>query len=365
MDGFVFTPAPGQLPNVAVQKKLVVIFVIDASTSMANGRIGAVNNALNELKYKLSEFKSENSLDLQVAVMSFASSARWEIGLTPVEELNINEIKTRPGLTQYGAVFYELNKVLTKEKFMSHDAKIAPPAIMFLTDGKPDDDYSYDLDVLLKNAWFTNASRSAVLIGDAIYDDAARKAVSRIVKDVNKDIIAVEEATQIIAALEIATLHTIAGDPSNGVQSDGGNGNQNDTTGPVDWNIPTVPNTDPIGDPFPKNSPQDLNFPMGDIADIGDVVDTPATDLSGAVCPVDFVDMPAPDTTPDTAPAFPPQDDSTGGDVYPADGTDNPFDMPVGDSSSTNPVDMLWGSDTSSGDALSTDALFGNPGDSV
>ena len=162
-----YTPGINNLPTQGSQKLLVTIFIVDASRTMENGRIEAVNNALIELKYKLSEIQSDNNLDLRVAIMSFTSSARWEVELTPVEELNFSGIQTRAGLTRYGSVFHELNKVLTKEKFMKHSGKIAPPAIMFLTDGEPDDDYIYDLEQLLKNGWFSNASRSAILIGDA------------------------------------------------------------------------------------------------------------------------------------------------------------------------------------------------------
>ena len=75
---------------------------------------------------------------------------------------------------------------------MKHTGKIAPPAIMFLTDGGPTDDYESDLEDLLKNGWFVNASRSAVLLGDAIHDDAAKNAVRRFVEDPDNDIVEAE-----------------------------------------------------------------------------------------------------------------------------------------------------------------------------
>jgi len=240
-----FTPGIGNLQTKGAQKLLVAIFVVDASRSMDNGRIGAVNNALKELKYKLSEIQSDNNLDLKVAIMSFTSSARWEVELTPIEELNFNGIQTRAGLTQYGTVFHELNKVLTKDNFMKHTGKIAPPAIMFLTDGEPDDDYNYDLDQLLKNAWFTNASRSAVLIGDAIYNDSARRAVARFVNSETDDIVAAEDSTMIIQKIQIATMHTISGEP------------MGDTQGA---NSDSVPQPSPGSNPFGGTSGQDDPF---------------------------------------------------------------------------------------------------------
>jgi len=247
-----FTPNFGGFQTKGTLKYLAAIFVVDCSRTMENGRIGAVNSALKELKYKLTEIKSDNNLDLKVAIMSFTSSAKWEVGLTPIEELNFENMKTRAGLTQYGVAFHELNKVLTKENFMKHTGKIAPPAIMFLTDGEPDDDYSYDLDILLKNGWFANASRSAVLIGDAIYNDKAKAAVSKFVNDPDNDIVTAEDSTLIIQKVQLATMHTIAGDPISG--------------GSEPNNIQTTPggNVSPA-DPFPGGDPFPADpFPGGD-----------------------------------------------------------------------------------------------------
>ncbi len=207
------TPVFGKMKTTGSAKLLVVIFVVDCSMTMAGDRIAAVNAALQEVKYKLNEIKEDNALDLQVAIMSFTSSAKWELELTPIEELDLKTIKTRPGLTEYGTAFHELNKVLRKDKFMKHTGKVAPPAIMFLTDGEPTDDYQSDLDELLKNGWFANASRCAVLLGDAIYNDAAKKAVSQFVNDADSEIVTAEDSTVIIQKVKIATMHTVAGDP--------------------------------------------------------------------------------------------------------------------------------------------------------
>lgn len=207
------TPDFGSLQTKGTPKLLVVIFVIDCSKTMIGDRIGAVNAALQELKYKLTEIKNDNNLELKIAIMSFTSNAKWELQLTPIEEVSLNTINTRPGLTEYGAAFHELNKVLRKDAYMQHAGKMAPPAIMFLTDGEPTDDYQADLDELLKNAWFANASRSAVLLGDAIDNVSARNAVRQFVNDENSDIVTAEDSTVIIQKIKIATMHTVAGDP--------------------------------------------------------------------------------------------------------------------------------------------------------
>lgn len=254
------TPDIGTMATTGTAKLLVVVFVVDCSTTMAGDRIGAVNAALQELKYKLTEIKKDNGLDLRLAIMSFTSNAKWDVKLTDIEEVNIEQLHTRPGLTEYGTAFHELNKVLRKDGFMKHTGKVAPPAIMFLTDGEPTDDYAYDLDELLKNGWFANASRSAVLLGDAISNDSARAAVSRFVSDASTDIVTAEDSTVIMQKINLATMHTVAGNPMTGndpvvnmVDPDFKN-----KPNPVDPVNPTPDPVNPIPDPAGgKTDPKD------------------------------------------------------------------------------------------------------------
>lgn len=260
------TPNLGSYKTAGTEKLLVVVFVIDCSQTMEGERIQAVNAALNEVRYKLQEVKKDNNLDLRIAIMSFTSGVRWELDLADIDEVTLENLRTRPGLTQYGAAFHELNKVLTKDRFMKHVGKKAAPAIMFLTDGEPTDDYERDLDELLKNGWFVNASRSAVLLGDAIYNDAAKQAVSRFVGD-SEDIVGAENSTEIVDRIKIATMHTVAGDP----MDKDGNGmgvSENNTT----------PAEEPIEDPFPTEEPIDNPFPTEEPIDDPFPTDVPGGD---------------------------------------------------------------------------------------
>ncbi|MCR4739480.1 MAG: hypothetical protein K5886_04375 [Lachnospiraceae bacterium] len=189
---------------------LPVIFIIDCSRSMdEGGRIGSVNSALKELRYKLCELKNNNSLDLRIAVMSFVSSVKWELELTPVEEVVFDTMTTRPGLTRYGGVFSELNRVLSDDEIMKYTGKRCPPAILFLTDGEPTDNYSYKLNELLNNKYFPYTSRCVVLIGDAVDSDSAKAAFDRFVND-PKDIVPVGDSA-ITEIINTETMRTIRG----------------------------------------------------------------------------------------------------------------------------------------------------------
>ena len=209
-----FTPEINDIPIQNTNKLVVVIFVVDASRSMEGNKMDSVNEALLNMKSTLLELESDNDIDLRIAVMSFTSSARWDTPLVPIKEWSFNGIQTRAGLTEYGSAFREINKALQKVKFLNRSGKIAAPAIVFLTDGEPVDDYSNDLDELLKNNWFINASRSVILMGDAIENASAKQAVEKFVKD-KADLIGVNESERIAQSIELATIHTICGNPTN------------------------------------------------------------------------------------------------------------------------------------------------------
>ncbi len=250
------------LKTTGTAKLLTVIFIVDCSGTMTGERIAAVNAALQEVKFKLNEIREDNGLELKIAVMSFTSNVKWDLQLTPVEEVSLETINTRPGLTRYGAAFHELNRVLQKEKFMKHTGKIAPTAIMFLTDGVPTDDYQGDLDQLLENVWFANASRSAVLLGDAIHNDSARRAVEKFVNDPKEDIITADDSTVIIQKIELATMHTMAGDPIESGQT--ADHDTDDADGTDDWL-----GDDKGGDAGDLLGDADIGDPFGIFPDLG------------------------------------------------------------------------------------------------
>ena len=260
--GQAVTPDLNSFKTTGTNKLLVVIFVVDCSRSMEGERIMAVNAALQEVKSTLQDIKNDNGIDLKIAIMSFTSSARWELNLTDIDEVSLENLCTRPGLTEYGNAFHELNKVLRREEFMKHTGKIAPPAIMFLTDGGPTDDYDSDLDDLLKNGWFKNASRSAVLLGDAINNEDAKRAVERFVENSATDIVDADNSTVIIQKVKLATMHTVAGEPMDDVDS--GNAASTPFNDPQSAGLAAdAPVDDPFGAGTAASAPVDDPFGAG------------------------------------------------------------------------------------------------------
>ena len=278
------TPPIDSMSVGGTNKLLVVIFVVDCSRTMEGDRIAAVNAALEAVTGRLKEFKKDNGVELKIAIMSFTSSAKWELQLTDIDEVSLVNMKTRPGLTEYGNAFHELNKVLHAERYMKHTGKIASPAILFLTDGGPtDEDNVTELKELLKNRWFAASSRCVILLGDAICDESAKDAVSRFVKNPETDILSAEESVEIVSKIETATRHIVDGEPVN--KGNDGTSDQQDV-------LPDVWSKDQTDIPSVDWSKDQTDIPSVDWPK--DQTDIPSVDWpkDQTDIPVDWTDFP-------------------------------------------------------------------------
>lgn len=192
-------------------KRILVLFIVDATKSMEGVAIGQVNYALTELFSDMKEFASNNLLNMELGIMSFSNSVKWE--MTP-EDINncfaVPQINVRPGNTQYGVVYNELNKRLNKNDLLKETGKQAAPVLVFLTDGAPVDDYKYDMEQLRKNGYFMLANRSVVIMGEGVNDPKARAAAAEFTLDEHM-VLTTDNTSEIVNAIKLATLHTLKG----------------------------------------------------------------------------------------------------------------------------------------------------------
>ena len=115
MDDFIFTGSIDNLPGMSTNKKLLVLFLVDATKSMEGQAISQVNVAIQELVSDLKEFGLKSNVDLKLAIMSFTNSIRWEMQPTDIQTCyDVQKIETRPGLTQYGVIYHELNRMMKR-----------------------------------------------------------------------------------------------------------------------------------------------------------------------------------------------------------------------------------------------------------
>ena len=204
----------GNIPTLASQKIMNMLFIVDTSGSMKRRRIQEVNKAFHTMIPKLQEVQRDVNaeFELRIAIMSFNQVAQWIVPPTPILEYNHSDIQCSDFVTFYSEAFKALSSKLTRNEFMSHQGKIAAPYIMFMTDGKPtpDDPYKEALEELKQNGWFLHSQRFAVLIGDDVINDYdARKAVSNFVNDEREGIVSVSDAEQIAGEVEAKTMRTV------------------------------------------------------------------------------------------------------------------------------------------------------------
>ena len=284
----------GQMPGESTYRRLLVLLIVDSTKTMEGEAISQVNYGLQELVSELKEYASQNMLNLELGILGFTNSVRWELEPTDVQQCyDVVHINVRPGLTQYGVVYHELNKMLSKERLLNYPGKQAAPVLVFMTDGAPTDDYAQDLQQLQKNGYFALASRSAVIMGEGASDPKAHAAVEKFVSSPNM-ILTAGNYTEIINSIKLATLHTIRND-FHDQQTQSGTGDTPLPDDIPDENSGGIPGEfpDDIPGEFPDDIPGGIPGEFPDDIPGGIPVDLP-DDIPGGI-PGDF-----PDSIPDS-----------------------------------------------------------------
>ena len=220
------TPQIGEMQVKGTQKILHMIFIVDTSGSMqAEHRIDAVNEAFTKMVPVLREVQLDvmSDFELKISILRFDQTAEWSVTPTPIQEYFPETIICNQWVTYYSEAFKKLDEKLTRSEYMAHEGKIAKPYIMFMTDGAPtqNDNYQPELDKLLKNGWFREAQRFAVLIGrDTINSPAARAAVEKFVSNTTEGIINAEDAVAIAREVQARTIQTVVNMTKHVVEGD-------------------------------------------------------------------------------------------------------------------------------------------------
>ena len=147
------------------RRAMTLFFLIDTSTSMEGSKIGAVNDAVENVLPMISEISSENpDAEIRIAALEFSSGTRWIYDEPkPASDFVWQDVQA-DGLTSMGEAFQELNGRMSAGSFMN--GPCFAPVILLLSDGGPTDDYESGLDELKKNKWYRHAIKVAIAIGE-------------------------------------------------------------------------------------------------------------------------------------------------------------------------------------------------------
>lgn len=150
------------------RRTMTMFFLIDTSGSMEGSKIGAVNDAMENVMPIISDISDNNpDAEIKIAVLDFSSDVKWLYD-EPKTASNFQwRNVTAAGLTSLGDACLHLNEKLSKSHgFMQAASGSYAPTIILMSDGAPTDNFQSGLSTLQKNNWFKAAVKFAIAIGD-------------------------------------------------------------------------------------------------------------------------------------------------------------------------------------------------------
>jgi uncharacterized protein YegL len=189
-------------------RPLHVIWLLDCSGSMAiSGKIEALNNAIREVVPAMRKAAEGNpEVQFYVRVIRFASGATWHIAeptlLSDFKWIDLNA----EGETDLGQAFALLAEEMSN---IPEDARMLPPQIVLISDGKPTDDWKGALQALLNVPWGRRAVRQAIAIGQ----DADQETLRKFVDNPEKLVLRVDNAEQLVRYFRYVSTSVTATPP--------------------------------------------------------------------------------------------------------------------------------------------------------
>ena len=159
------------------RRTMTLFFLIDTSGSMEGSKIGAVNDAVDNVLPILNDISETNpDAEIRVAALEFSNGVSWLYDEPKLAKDFIWQDVFAGGLTSLGCACAELAAKLSRNGgFMQSASGSFAPAIILLSDGGPTDDYESGLAKLKTNNWFKSAIKIAIAIGEDADKDVLKE----------------------------------------------------------------------------------------------------------------------------------------------------------------------------------------------
>jgi uncharacterized protein YegL len=149
------------------KRTMVLFFLVDKSYSMDGTKIGAVNEAINDVIPEIVQIANEGAdAELRISVLTFSHGAEW---MFP-EPVKVEDFRWKyldaAGATDMGRAFSMLSEKMDRKGYMGDARGFYAPAVILMSDGQPTDAFQEQLELLKKNKWFQVALKAAVSIGE-------------------------------------------------------------------------------------------------------------------------------------------------------------------------------------------------------
>jgi uncharacterized protein YegL len=174
-------------------RPLHIIWLLDCSGSMAEGgKIEALNNAIREVVPAMKAAAEGNpEVQFYVRVIRFATGASWHLAQpTLLADFKWVDLAAE-GETDLGQAFAVLSEDMSN---LPPNARMLPPQIVLISDGKPTDDWKGALQALLSVPWARRAVRQAIAIGQ----DADYETLRKFVDNPERPVLRADNAEQLV-----------------------------------------------------------------------------------------------------------------------------------------------------------------------
>ena len=189
-------------------RPLHIIWLLDCSGSMSQGgKIEALNNAIREVIPAMRKAAEGNpEAQFYVRVLKFSSGAEWHVHEpTLLADFKWTDLVAQ-GETDMGQAFALLAAELGK---LPQNARMLPPQLILVSDGKPTDDWRGGLQALFDMPWGKRAIRQAIAIGQ----DADQETLRKFIDNQERPVIRADNAEQLIRYFRYVSTSVAAATP--------------------------------------------------------------------------------------------------------------------------------------------------------
>jgi uncharacterized protein YegL len=174
-------------------RPLHMIWLLDCSGSMGEGgKIEALNNAIREVVPAMRKAAESNpEVQFFVRAIKFSSGAQWHVANpTLLSDFRWVDLSAE-GETDLGQALALLAADL---RTLPQNARLLPPQIILISDGKPTDDWRGGLAALMEVPWGKRAIRQAIAIGQ----DADHETLKRFIDNSERPVLRADSAEQLV-----------------------------------------------------------------------------------------------------------------------------------------------------------------------
>jgi len=174
-------------------RPLHFFWLLDCSGSMSEGgKIEALNNAIREVVPSMKSAADSNpEAQFYVRAIKFSSGATWHVAQpTLLSDFKWVDLRA-DGETDMGQAFALLAEEL---RSMPANARMLPPVIVLVSDGKPTDDWKGALQALLDVPWGKRAVKQAIAIGQ----DADLDTLTKFIDTRERSVLRADSAEQLV-----------------------------------------------------------------------------------------------------------------------------------------------------------------------